>query len=366
MKSLSAFLTMACGAICAFGQSSTPVFTTGQAARLVIGQKSFTAGDYGATNTLIGSPYGIALANGVLWVVDANREGASPTNNRVLRFSDVSSYPGPTQSLYVPGSTCGACRGVSSLVLGQPDFTTNNSNLSQTGLRGPTGVATDGNILAIADTDNNRVLIWLRLPTRNGQPADVVVGQSDFTHNATSVPPTQTSLRGPEGVWIQNGKLFIADTQDNRVLIYNRIPTSNNAPADVVLGQPSFTSFVQPDLTQKQPTTAANNLQDPTFVSTDGKHLFVTDFGQNRVLIFNSIPTSNGASADVAIGQPDLVSSVNNNSYATPTFPPTLDANRNPEGATPVLCQSNGTVQDLVLLVKPKVRLKFVTFGTEL
>ncbi len=343
MKSLSAFLTMACVAICAFGQSSTPVFSTGQAARLVIGQKSFTAGDYGATNTLIGSPYGIALANGVLWVVDANREGASPTNNRVLRFSDVDTYPGPTQSLYVQGSTCGACRGVSSLVLGQPDFTTNNSNLSQTGLRGPTGVATDGNILAIADTDNNRVLIWLRLPTRNGQPADVVVGQSDFTHNATSVPPTQTSLRGPEGVWIQNGKLFIADTQDNRVLIYNRIPTSNNSPADIVVGQPNFTSFVQPDLTQKQPTTAANNLQDPTFVSSDGKHLFVTDFGQNRVLIFNSIPTSNGASADVAIGQPDLVSSVDNNSYTTPTFPPALDSDNNPVGATPVLCQSNGT-----------------------
>jgi uncharacterized protein (TIGR03437 family) len=341
MKSLSAFLTMACVAVCAFGQSSTPVFTTGQAARLIIGQKSFTAGDYGATNTLIGSPYGVALANGVLWVVDANREGASPNNNRLLRFSDASTYPGPTQSLYVQGSTCGACRGVSSLVLGQPDFTTNNSNLSSTGLRGPTGVATDGNILALADTDNNRVLIWLHLPTRNGQPADVVIGQADFTHNATSVPPTQTSLRGPEGVWIWNGKLFVADTQDNRVLIYNRIPTSNNAPADVVIGQPNFTSFVQPDLTQKQPTTAANNMQDPIAVSTDGTHLFVTDFGQNRVLIFNSIPTSNGASADVAIGQPDLVSSVNNNSYTITNA--TLDSASNPEGVSPVLCQATGT-----------------------
>jgi uncharacterized protein (TIGR03437 family) len=345
MKSLSAFLTMALAAVCAFGQSSTPVFTTGQAARLVIGQQSFTAGNFGATNTLIGSPYGVALGNGVLWVVDANREGASPTNNRVLRFSDVSTFPGPTQSPYVQGSTCGACRGVSSLVLGQPDFTTNNSTLSQTGLRGPTGVATDGNILALADTDNNRVLIWLRLPTRNGQPADVVVGQPDFTHNATAVPPTQTSLRGPEGVWIWNGKLFIADTQDNRVLIYNKIPTSNNARADLVVGQPNFTSFVQPDLTQTQPSTAANNMQDPIAVSTDGTRLFVTDFGQNRVLIFNSIPTSNGASANVAIGQPDLVSSINNNSFSIPANA-TLDADSNPEGATPVLCQSTGTDSD--------------------
>ena len=40
--------------------------------------------------------------------------------------------------------------------------------------------------------------------------------------------------------------------------------------------------------------------------------LFVTDLGYNRVLIWNSIPTSNGAAADVAIGQPDLVSSIAN------------------------------------------------------
>ena len=46
------------------------------------------------------------------------------------------------------------------------------------------------------------------------------------------------------------GKLYVADTQDNRILIYNKIPTTNNAAADVVVGQPNFTSFVQPDLTQ--------------------------------------------------------------------------------------------------------------------
>lgn len=338
MKSFYAFFAMAFAAVCAYAQSSTPVFTTGQAARLMIGQKNFTIADYGATNSLIGSPGGIALENNTLWVVDANRLGGSPNNNRVLKF-DVSSLPGPTQSPYVPGSTCGACRGVASLVLGQPDFVTSNSNLSQTGFRGPTAVASDGNVLVVADTDNNRVLIWLHLPTSNGQPADVVLGQPNFTSNATAVPPTPTSLRGPEGVWIWNGKLFVADTQDNRVLIYNKIPTANNTAADLVVGQPNFTSFVQPDLTQTQPTTAANNLQDPTWVSTDGTHLFIADFGQNRVLIYNQIPTANGASADVALGQPDLVSSVDNNSYTITNT--TLDSDSNPEGVSPVLCQNN-------------------------
>ena len=39
-------------------------------------------------------------------------------------------------------------------------------------------------MIAVADTDNNRVLIWSTIPTSNGVPADVVVGQPDFTHNS--------------------------------------------------------------------------------------------------------------------------------------------------------------------------------------
>lgn len=345
MKSFRAlFLLAGAAAVCASGQTSAQVFTTGQAARLIIGQKNFTYADYGATNQLIGSPAAVAYANGILWVTDSNRLGSTPDNNRVLRFSDVSTYPSPTADPTISGSTCGVCRGLASLVLGQPDFTTTNQNLAANGMRNPTGVATDGTVLAVADTDNNRVLIWLTLPHANGQPADVVVGQTNFTSNATSVPPTQTSLRGPEGVWIYNGMLFIADSQDNRVLIYHKIPTTNNAPADVVVGQASFTAFVQPDLTASQPSTAANNMQTPVSVSTDGTHLFVSDLGQNRVLIFNHIPTTNGASADVAIGQPDLVSSVENNSFTVTNT--TLDADNNPEGVTAVLCQSNGVDTD--------------------
>ena len=278
-----------------------------------------------------------------LWTPTAS--GRPPIIIGFSRFSDVPTYPSPTQAPDVLGSTCGICRGAASLVLGQPDFTTSNPNLAANGLRNPTGVASDGKILVVADTDNNRVLIWNSLPHANGQPADVVIGQPNFTSNATSVPPTQTSLRGPEGVWLNNGRLFVADSQDNRILIYNKVPTTNNAGADIVVGQPNFTTFVQPDLTQSQPTTAANNMQTPVAVSTDGTRLFVTDLGQSRVLIYNSIPTSNGANADVAIGQPDLVSSIDNNSSNVPANP-TLDADNNPEGVTSVLCQSNATDSD--------------------
>jgi hypothetical protein len=174
---LQALVACVCVAVSAPAQTTqtTPGFNTGQAAHLVIGQTNFTNGNFGASNQLLGSPSGIAYANGVLWVVDSNRLGATPNNNRVLRYSDVGSYPSLTDIPDLVGSTCGVCRGTASLVLGQPDFNTFNSSATASGLRNPTGIATDGTILAIADTDNNRVLIWLHLPTVNGQPADVVV-----------------------------------------------------------------------------------------------------------------------------------------------------------------------------------------------
>ncbi len=273
-------------------------------------------------------------------MADANRLGALPDNNRVLQFSDVGTYPGPLQDPTIIGSTCGVCRGQASWCWGSRTLSVRITRSRRRECATRPGVATDGKVLAVADTDNNRILIWLSIPHANGQPADVVIGQQDFTHNATSVPPTATSLRGPIGVWIAGGKLYVADTQDNRVLIYNKIPTTNGVAADVVIGQPNFTSFVQPDLTQSTATPTASNMQDPISVTTDATHMYVADLGQSRVLIFNTIPTTNGAAADVVVGQPDMTSANDNNSFASPANP-TFDMEGNPEGLTPVLCQSN-------------------------
>ena len=81
----------------------------------------------------------------------------------------------------------------------------------------------------------------------------MVVGQPDFVSSAvnTSHVPDAKSVSGPQGVWIQNGKLYIADTGYNRILTYNHIPTTNGVAADVVVGQPNFTTFVQVDITQQ-------------------------------------------------------------------------------------------------------------------
>ncbi len=332
MKFIPVFL------ICAAAVSAQD-FVTGQAARLVIGQPNgFTAQDPTSNNVTIGGVSGVAYAGNTLFIADSNPIGSTPSNNRVLIYTNVSSQL-PLPSAQLPyNSKCPVCVGQANIVLGQPDFTTTTVNTTPTAssLRNPQGVASDGIHLVVADTDDNRVLIWNQIPSVNNQAADVVIGQPNFTTGKLlGNTPSASTLRGPIGVWLQNGKLFIADTQNNRVLIYNKIPTANGVAADVVLGAPNFTTFVNPDITQQTTGVTASTMLNPVSVTSDGTHLYVTDLGFNRVLIFNSIPTTNGAPADVALGQPDLVSSVANNAFTGSAATSSTDT---AEKETPVLC----------------------------
>jgi uncharacterized protein (TIGR03437 family) len=312
MKSISLVLLAAAAA-------SAADFSTGQAARLVIGQATFTQADQGAGQNLIGGVGGVAYAADMLFVADGNRIGASPVNERVLIFKNLSSnLPQPTDELFYY-TRCPVCIGGADVVLGQPDFTSTNIGVTQSAMRTPTAVASDGHVVAVADSDNNRVLIWNSIPTANGTPADVVVGQPNFT--SSSIPgnvPNAKSMRGPSGLWIQNGKLYVADTQNHRVLIFNSIPTSNGAAADLVLGQPNLTTFVEPDLTKANAGATASNMESPVSVTSDGVHLFVSDLGHNRVMIWNTIPNANNVPADVIVGQPDVTSTLSNNTALCP------------------------------------------------
>jgi uncharacterized protein (TIGR03437 family) len=302
-------------------------FVTGQGARLVIGQHTFTSQDPGASDVLLGGVGGLAYANGTLFVADANRTGLTPINNRVLMFP-TQTFPGPLDPIKAYIARCAVCVGQANVVLGQPDFTSTDFHITSTGFRLPTAVATDGTILAVADTSNNRVMIWKSIPTLNGQPADIELGQPDFNTvlQGSQVVVDNKSFRGPQGVWIQNGKLFVADTQNHRVLIWNSIPTQNRQPADVVLGQANFNVAVQPDLTKDTTLAKANALLNPVSVSSDGIRLYVADLGNNRVLIWNSIPTTNQQPADVVVGQKDMDTGLSNDA--------------------PDLCPSNGTDAD--------------------
>lgn len=307
-------------------------FVNGQAARAVLGQYTFTFG--GATpgiptvvpgQQIFGGLSGLAWSNGTLYIADSNSIGAVPEDNRVLMLL-TNQIPGPDADLttaqsYSPYS-CNVCAFPATNQVGQPAFPAVregdsldpnafpqglNNTAATSNMRTPTAVASDGSVMAVADTDNNRVLIWNHIPGSMNQPADLVLGQTDFTHSTVN-PAAANTLLGPQGVWIQGGKLFVADTGNNRILIWNSIPTSNGQAADIALGQPDLSTGTQTvcDPVRGNFKATANQVCSPTSVTSDGVHLFVADLGFNRVLIWNNIPSGTGQSADVVVGQPDM------------------------------------------------------------
>lgn len=290
-----------------------PEWVTHQGARLVIGQESFTRSDpvrvFGedeptAKREVLGAASGVAVAGDRLIVADANRLGATPVNNRVLIYNDLSSFIPELEAELPQGEDCSVCVGLPDVVLGQPDFVTPTQGTLNGGLKAPAGVATDGIRIAVADTNNNRVLLWHSIPQNNGTPPDVVLGQADLTDNTART--TSTGMRGPQGVWIDSGKLFVADTSNSRVLIWNSIPATNGQSADVVVGQSDFDSRAEPILNQVNYPPRANRLLDPISVTVTAGKMFVADLGFARVMIYNSVPIQNGADADVVVGQPDF------------------------------------------------------------
>jgi len=365
MKKFFAYLFLASAVA---GAQNYFYFTTGQAARAVFGQQTFTAQDEdtgtagGACGTqvcvptpyILGASGGIAYANGNLFVADSNYMGALPVYERVLIYNNISeALPPPAAEISLPSPPfvrCPLCIGsaetalnvytlggypaAASLPTGTvvPNYT--YYGITSQSFRTPTGVATNGTILAVADTDNNRILIWNSIPTASGVPADLVLGQPDM-NTVNPVKVDAKSFRGPEGVWIQGSQLFVADTQNNRVMIYNQIPTTNGQAADLVLGVSDFTTAPPLDVTTNPPKPSASNMLSPVSVTSDGVRLFVSDLGQNRVLIWKTIPTQNGQAADVEIGQPDMTQNVSNNAF---TGLPAMSSTDTTNKETPVLC----------------------------
>lgn len=183
-------------------------------------------------------------------------------------------------------------------VIGQANATSGSSNQGGAAnlntLSNPNGMAADGTKLFIADQSNNRVLIYNTIPTANNTNADVVVGQPDGT--TTSAGTSASKFSSPSSVAVRNGKMAIVDYSNNRVLIYNSIPTSHGASADVVIGQPNKGTNTS--------GLSAYQLSSPNYVWIDEQNrLFIADTTNIRVLVYKTIPTTDGASADYVIGQ---------------------------------------------------------------
>ena len=244
------------------------------AADVVLGQNNFSTRNFGTSQTLMQDRVcGVFSDRQRLFVADA-------FNNRVLIWNGIPSANGTPPSI----------------VLGQATFITSGVAVTQSDLSVPRAVYSDGKRLIVSDWGNNRVLIWNSIPTTNKAPADIVLGQPNFTSN--SARTTRNGMSTPWGVTFDGQRLYVADQANSRVLIWNSLPTVNNALPDVVLGQPNFNTAV--------PGAGPQRMDNPISVASNGKSLFVADINNSRILVYNSIPTSNFQAADAVIGQPDL------------------------------------------------------------
>ncbi|MEO0898114.1 MAG: hypothetical protein AAFY71_17015 [Bacteroidota bacterium] len=194
-----------------------------------------------------------------------------------------------------------------------PDITLGQSNASGVGrnsggkvtastLLYPSGIWTDGQRLIVADAWNHRVLIWLSFPEKDGQAADVVIGQPDFTSNEPNVegiasPPSAQSLNWPYGVFSDGTSLWIADTGNRRVLYFKEIPSRSFVEANGVIGKASFT---ERDYDHKDAIWPYS-----VKISPEGK-MAITDTQYYRVLLWNQWQDGFDKQADVIIGQPSF------------------------------------------------------------
>jgi hypothetical protein len=130
-------------------------------------------------------------------------------NNRVLIWNTIPSSNTPPD-----------------LVLGQTNFTTHNSGtgLNNMDFPGQVSITPDGKVL-VADSDNNRVLVWTSFPTSSGQSADFALPITDYVNFGDS---------WPWGVWSDGTKVVVTATVAKSVLFWNSFPGPSTSP-DVVL-----------------------------------------------------------------------------------------------------------------------------------
>ncbi|MBF0452923.1 MAG: hypothetical protein HQK75_19640, partial [Candidatus Magnetomorum sp.] len=271
--------------------SSINAAINGSSAEAVFGQADFVSGAANrggsvAANTFYHPEKPFVDPFGRLWVNDT-------VNHRVLRFDNASSK----------NSGCDA-----DAVLGQPDFTTNSLGTTQNKCNAPNGVWIDpSGTLWVADKGNNRVLRFDNAAQKpNGANADGVLGQPDFTSGSTGL--TQGAMNYPHDiVGDRSGTIYVSDLFNHRVLRFdNAALKSNGANADGVLGQSDFVSNVSltTGANVVKPVGVEMDLSGRLYVSDSGNHrILLFNDAKNK---------ANGASADNVLGQPDFTSSTGN------------------------------------------------------
>lgn len=231
-------------------------FFSGQAARAVLGQSSFSSREAGIVASAM--------------TIQKDRLNVADRSGLVSVF-DLTKLPAVSDEVHRHGTEACALCGFAPA-----------ETVPQAVAAGSSTVSMFGKRLAAIDTRTHRILIWndVTSPTANYGP-DVTLGLSDPGVSTVN----ESTIIDPISVAIDGSRLFVGDAALHRVLIWKRIPTSPNQPADAVLGQPDFSSREATD------TPRANTIARPDALVSDGVNLFVADSHDRRVLVFSAADT---------------------------------------------------------------------------
>jgi hypothetical protein len=289
-----------------------------------------SANDFGGSgvvlNTSIAAPFVLFQNNSVSRLV--NRDGGAVKPDGVNNIYSLGAYVDPNDSnrvklfvndrlnhrVLIFNTIPQDDTALPDVVLGQADFVSGTPNAGV----GTSAVGFNENVhmsvcsngkMFVSDRNNNRVLVYDRVPTANGTAADFVIGQPDFLMNTAAT--TADSLNHPYAAYCMANKLFVVEQGNHRILVFDPIPTASNPVASYVIGQPGFIT--------NAPGCTASSLNSPYEILRHGDTFFVADGGNHRVLRFDSIPTATGASAAAVLGQVDFTSCLQNKGNPTPS-----------------------------------------------
>jgi uncharacterized protein (TIGR03437 family) len=226
------------------------------------------------------------------------------------------------------------------------------------------------NQIGVVDSGYNRILIfpsydqWPAQTTQFSPTAAAVVGHnSDFTRTgandaapaATFLPSPSTSvLFVPMAAALFNGELFVADSQNNRVLVMPLQPSSTQptfGAATRVLGQDRMDTgsinLIEGKELQLSYYFQNSNLRRDSGLAIDSTgdtpHLYVADSGNNRVLGYKDMRKAgpgSGSVADIVIGQQNGQTALCN----YPTGDPAQPTNSSLCGPVGLLVDSQGNL----------------------
>jgi DNA-binding beta-propeller fold protein YncE len=163
----------------------------------------------------------------------------------------------------------------------------------------------------VADTDRNRILRFKDIASlTNAAEAEEVFGQVRFDQAGSS--DGALGLSRPSGIFLDRfGRLWVADSGNNRVVMYQNA-SSRIYPisADKTFGRANSGPVILNTATPYTASPSSTSMNSPSSVWVDSSdRLWVSDSGNARVLRFDNISNKeSGAAATGVLGKMEFTS----------------------------------------------------------